>query len=99
MTQGAFGEAYCSLWGRTLVPFGIPWVAVWSNFLTFYVMLYPHRFVDDFGVDFERVPDPKSFDFVREVFLNLNFTGVLEILHCTFGMHFGSVLGGHLAPY
>ena len=54
-------------------------MAVWSNFLTFYVTLYPHRFVDDFGFDFKRVLDPKSFDFVREVLQNLSFTGVSEI--------------------
>ena len=67
-------------------------------------MLYPYRFVDDFGVDFERVPDPKSFDFVREVFQNLNFTGVLEILllGCILGVfweaiwHHIDTLGGML---
>ena len=97
MTQCAFGGASCSLWGRTLAPCGIPWGAVWSNCFTFFVMLCPHRFADDFAVDFRRVLDPEPFDFAGDVLQNLSFTEMSEIsdfayIFCRFGMPFGIIL-------
>ena len=44
-------------------------------------MLCPHRFADDFAVDFRRVLDPETFDFARDIHQNLSFTGMSEILH------------------
>ena len=60
MTQGAFGDASWSLWGRTLAPFGVPRGAVWSHVLTSYVMLCSDVCLDDFGDDFKGVLDARN---------------------------------------